>query len=192
MPLLERVGTGEGLDLSIQVRSAQGGAGRAIAEFRIYQRVLETGLPAGRSPDIVVVAIDGNCATFAKKRAEIQKVTRDPFRHMIVSACPDPHIERWYLADPNSFHEVVGNRPDVGTEKCERGHYKRLLRDAVTASGHLSTLGGIEFARELARKMNLYRAARRDPSFKAFLSDLSSKLKSLTHRKAEKEALNRR
>ena len=152
-----------------------------MEEFEKYQLFLDSGLPSGRSPDLLVVAMDGNCSTFTVKKSQIEGSTRGNFRHMLVSACPNPHIERWFLADPNSFHEVVGYRPDVGPEKCERGHYKHLLRSAVKEGGHIPTLGGVEFASELVTEMDFYRAGKNDASFKDFLDNLRNGLRSLRH-----------
>lgn len=178
-PLLARVAEEEGFETSLQFRSAQGGVARAMQEFRAYQRLLGRGLPSGRHPDLLIVAMDGNCSTFNAKRSAIQQETKENVRHMLVSACPNPHIERWFLVDPGSFHNVVGYRPDVASEKCERGYYKRLLSNAVKEGGHIPTLGGIEFARDIVEKMDLYRASKNDASFKAFLDDLRDGLKSL-------------
>ena len=58
------------------------------------------------------------------------------------------------MADPVSFATVVGTQPSVSRGKCERGYYKRLLNRTVIGAGHPSTLGGIEFGRELADAMN--------------------------------------
>ena len=80
--------------------------------------------------------------------------------------------------DPDSFHKVVGYRPVVGREKCEREHYKRLLSDAIR-KGINATLGGIEFAAELVEAMNLYRAGRSDSSLRAFVGDLRSRFREI-------------
>jgi hypothetical protein len=97
----------------------------------------------------------------------------------VVAACPDPHVERWYLDDPDSFHKVVGYHPIVGREKCIRDHYKKLLADAVRQGGHPPTLGGIEFADELIANMDLYRAGQNDSSLKNFIDELRAKLKNI-------------
>lgn len=180
-PLLHRVAEDEGFQLSLQFRNARGGVKRAMEEFEKYQLFLDSGLPSGRSPDLLVVAMDGNCSTFTVKKTQIEESTKENFRHKIISACPNPHIERWFLADPDSFHRVVGYRPSVGPEKCERGHYKRLLKTAVKEGGHIPMLGGVEFANELVAEMDFYRASKNDVSFKAFLDDLRSGLRSLRH-----------
>ena len=98
------------------------------------------------------------------------------FAPIAAVACPEPHIERWFFADPAAFQAAVGSAPAMPSRKCERGYYKRLLSNAVTAAGHPATLGGIEFARDLVEKMNLYEAGKAERSLKAFLDELESRL----------------
>ena len=177
--LANRIAREEQVALSVQARSARGGHPRAMGEFGTYQTLVEKGALASRAPDLIVVVIDGNCTTSRKKRAEIQNATRPRFLDRLVAGCPNPHVERWFLADPDSFHKVVGYRPVVGREKCEREHYKRLLSDAIRKGNQPATLGGIEFAAELVEAMNLYRAGRSDSSLRAFVSDLRSRFREI-------------
>ena len=177
--LARRIAREEQVELSIQARSARGGHPRALKEFGTYQVLVEKGILANRALDLVVVVIDGNCATSQKKRAEVQKATRPRLLDRLVVGCPNPHVERWFLADPDSFHEVVGHRPVVGREKCEREHYKRLLTDAIRKANQPATLGGIEFAPELVEAMDLYRAGRSDSSLRAFVGDLRRRLRGI-------------
>jgi hypothetical protein len=174
-PLVMRIAADEKAAVQVRVRSARGGHARAVQEFQLFQRLIEKGSVA--APNFVVVGIDGNCVTFVKKTQEILGATGANFQNRVVAACPDPHVERWYLADPDSFHAVVGYRPSVGKKKCLRDHYKGLLADAVRQAGHPTTLGGIEFAAELVAAMNLYRAGRNDHSLRAFLDDLRAQLR---------------
>jgi hypothetical protein len=174
---VDRVAREEEVSVVVRRRRARGGHGRGIEELELYQKLVEKGVTAGPPPDLMIVAIDGNCTTFAKKRAQILSATRDHLRDRIVVACPDPHVERWYLGDPDSFYEAVGHRPTVGKRKCARDHYKDLLARAVRAGDHPATLGGIEFAREIVQHMNWYRAGRSDASLKAFLDDLRGSLR---------------
>ena len=178
-PLVRRIAREEAVDVHIRFRSARGGHGRAIEEFRAYQQVVEVGAIGGPTPDLIVVAIDGNCASFTAKRTEIEGATRARFQNRLVAACPGPHVERWFLADPDSFHTVVGHRPTVGRAKCARDHYKQLLAKAIRDAGHPPTLGGMEFAAELVGAMDLYRAGRADRSLKAFVDDLRGRLRGL-------------
>lgn len=164
------------LGIRIRVRSARGGHGRAISEFQHYQRLFDSDDPGLGHADMVVVAIDGNCSPYAKAREAIQQATISSFTRRVVIACPDPHIERWYLGDPQSFETVIGYRPAVGPKKCVRHHYKRILADSILRGGNPATLGGPEFAAELVRAMDLYRAGRKNKSLKAFLDDLRTML----------------
>ena len=175
--LTNRIAREEQVALTLQARSARGGHPRALREFGAYQTLIEKGALAHRAPDVVVVVIDGNCATARKKREEIRNATRPGLLDRLVAGCPNPHVERWFLADPDSFHEVVGHRPVVGRDKCERGHYKRLLTDAIREGNQPATLDGIEFAAELVEAMNLYRAGRHDSSLRVFVDELRSRIR---------------
>ncbi|WP_419948272.1 hypothetical protein [Candidatus Palauibacter sp.] len=174
---MKRIAAEETIAVRCRVRSAVGGHPRAMREFEAYQRLWERGLFTG-IPDVLVVAIDTNCSTFAQTRSEIEEATLDELRALLVTACPNPHIERWFMADLRSFHRVVGYEPALGTAKCERGYYKDHLKDAVRRGGHPQTLGGIEFASALVEEMSLYRAGRADRSLKAFVDELRGKLRS--------------
>jgi len=110
------------------------------------------------------------------KRKEIERATIKSFFGKVVAACPDPHVERWFLADPDSFRTVVGYRPVIGRKKCTRGYYKDLLANAIRQGGHPAPLGGVEFAREIVEMMDLYRASTKDRALKAFLDDLRAAL----------------
>ena len=175
--LARRIAREEHVALSVQARSARGGHPRALEEFGTYQALVEKGALASLAPDLVVVVIDGNCVSSRKKREEIRRATRPVLLDRLVAGCPNPHVERWLLADPDSFHRVVGYRPAIGHEKCEREHYKRLLGDAIRKGNQPATLGGIEFAAELVEAMNLYRAGKSDSSLRAFVGDLRSRFR---------------
>ena len=175
--LVARIAREERVPVRVQARSARGGHPRALAEFGAYQTLVERGALADRVPDLVVVVIDGNCSPARKKREEIRKAARPRLLERLVTGSPNPHVERWFLADPDSFHTVVGHRPVVGRGKCERAHYKRLLADAIRQGKQPATLGGIEFAAELVEAMNLYRAGRSDSSLKSFVDDLRGRFR---------------
>lgn len=96
--LMQRIAEEEQVGLTVQVRSARGGVTRVFHEFRAYQTVVEKGAFAHRAPDLLVVAIDGNCATFSKRRNEIEKATRAELRGRLIAACPDPHNDSSFKA----------------------------------------------------------------------------------------------
>ena len=174
---IRRLAREEGKRIRIRPRSARGGHGRAIAELKLYQAAVRSGLLTDM-PDLVFVAIDANCRRLNQAWAEIDDNIEEPFQGRAVIACPDPHIERWYLADPESFVQVVGQRPRLGKKKCERGRYKSILASTIAAAGHPPTLGGIEFAQELVEAMDWYRAGKNDRSLRRFLGDAVARIKS--------------
>ncbi len=176
-PMVSRLAGEEQKAVSVQVRSARGGHGRAMDEFSLYQRaVLVGGVTA---PDVLIVAVDGNCSRPTVARSSVAKHIDSQFESRTIIACPDPHIERWYLADPDSFSAVVGARPRVGKKKCERGHYKAILSQTVAKAGHPATLGGIEFARELVQAMDLFRAGKAERTLKDFVQDVRNVMRRL-------------
>lgn len=175
--LVRRIADEEQCVSNIQVRSARGGEANVFAELRTYLTLVEKGV--AHRPDVLVVAIDGNCMTFARRTGEITDAIGPSFDGLAVTACPDPYVERWFLADPDSFYEIVGYRPVVKGQKCERGYYKQLLADAIRCGGHPAPLGGIDFAVDLVTRMDLYRAGKNDHSLKAFVDGLRTRLRNI-------------
>jgi hypothetical protein len=174
--LLLRIAEEEGRQIIPQPRSARGGHGRALAEFDLYQMVV---LSQTNRPHVIVVCIDGNCKGMVEARNEISGHIKRGIGNCVIVACPNPHIERWYLADPDSFHSVVGSRPTLGRRKCERGFYKRKLVQAIKDAGHPATLSGVEFAQEIVGQMDLYRAGRNETSLKNFVDQLRDFIRAL-------------
>ena len=174
-PLVERLAEEAGAESRTRVRSARGGHPRALAEFRLYQR-LDASRAPGSLPDLVVVAIDANCSPYAEARSRIRNAAASRLCDRLITACPDPYIERWYLADLEAFRNVVGRGPAVVEPKCERRHCKNLLRSAVRRAGHPGS-DGTDFAPELVRAFDLYRAGKADSSFGAFVGDFRAALR---------------
>jgi len=174
--LLERLAYEKRKGINIRIRSARGGHGRALSEFSLYQNSVLKGLVGMTIPDLLVIAIDANCKPFSKAKREIETKVHADYKDRAIFACPDPHIERWYLADPDSLKEVIGVRPNVGRKKCKRDYYKTILSKALISAGYPTTLGGIEFAREIVQAMDFYRAAKTERSLKIFIDDANAKL----------------
>jgi len=179
VPMLRRIAREEKVVVTPRVRSGRGGHGRAITELKLYQDLVRKGAAGTTDPDLLIAGINGNCSTLTKAKKAIEGATHDPFSNRLVVACPDPHVERWYLADPESFKEVVGDWPTVAKKKCARDYYKAALANVVRKAGHPATLGGIEFAQELVERMDLYRAGKNDRSLKSFVDDLRARLRAV-------------
>jgi hypothetical protein len=170
-----RMAREEGHSLDLRVVSARRGHGRVLEELRAFQLVLRK--LAAAVPDLFVIAVDANCQRFAKARQAIGDEIEVAIRERSVIACPDPHVERWFLADRAAVQAVLGVEARVPSRKCEKDYYKRLLADTVHRAGHTSSLGGIEYAEELVAALDWYRAAKGERSLKAFLDDLRSALR---------------
>jgi hypothetical protein len=170
--LLRRILGEADVSFALNVRSAVGGHGRALAELRTYQMAVRKNIGGLVRPDLLVVMIDANCnGQVAAKNAIRQEIIADRAGDVVI-ACPDPHIERWLFADPATFARVVGIDRQPGRRKCERGRYKALLKDAVLSAGHFPTLGGLEFAEDLVKEMDLHRAERNEPSLKTLIEGI--------------------
>ena len=175
--VVKRLGFEKQKSLHIRVRNARGGHGRVLAELKLFQRsFLKQITQLDELPDLLIVAIDANCQRFSKASKEIAKFVELEFTDRTVIACPDPHIEKWYLADDISFCQVVGLEPRRLKTKCARDRYKSLLSETIRAAGHPSILGGIEFAEDLVNAMDFYRAGKNNPSLHAFIDDLKRQL----------------
>jgi len=158
--------------IHLNVRSAVGGHGRALTELRTYQRAVLRGAAGLVRPDLLVVVIDANCKRVVDARNGVLEATTAGAAGETVVACPDPHVERWFFADPEAFARVVGVDQQPGQRKCERDRYKTMLRDAVSRAGHFPTLGGLEFAQDLVQEMDLHRASRNEPSLGALIDGI--------------------
>ena len=162
------------------VRNATGGRGKALGEFRLFLREMW-----GRfrlSYDILVVAVDSNCASYQERRNEIAHIVEQVgYPRPVVCAVPDPHIERWYLADPAGLRHAIGapHEPAVPAYKCERRWYKQALLDIFRAAGLSPQAGGAEYGGDIAAAMDLYLAGKTDSALKHFVDDLRAVLTSL-------------
>jgi len=179
--MVTRISLEEKLSVRPRPRTARGGHGKVLAELDLYMEILErSASPVGDPPpDLLVVTIDANCKKAAAARSDVLNHIMDAYRHITVVACPDPHVERWYMADPVSFQQVVGRQPVLGRRKCKRNYYKNKLAAVITDAGYPPTLSGTEFALKLVMQMDLYRAGKNEPSLGAFVEDLRTALRRL-------------
>jgi len=175
--ILERLAKEQNRKISIDFRQARGGHGRALTEFEFYQKNLQKGNCGLSLPDVVIVGIDANCKSYNVARQEIQGKIIPELKERTAIACPDPHIEVWYLADLKAIEGVIGIRPKMGQKKCQRDKYKSILKKAIKDAGFPATLGGIEFAEEIVLKMNIFDAGKQEAGFKHFIDELTAFLK---------------
>jgi hypothetical protein len=171
--LVQRVADDLMVAVTQDVRNATGGKGRVMAELQRYLRDVRVGCAPLHL--LLVVVIDGNCVSYQTKRQQIEQVKeRTGYPGTLLCAVPDPHIERWYLADAEGFSRAieVGEPPAPPTYKCERHRYKQALRQAFREAGIQPQLGGAEYAGEIVAQMNLYRAGQADAALKHFIDDL--------------------
>lgn len=167
--LLDRMAAQHQIVIDVQVRSATRGHGHMIDELKAFIKELQRGRAA--LPDLFLVARDANCLGYTDRVKEVTEVVAG-FQGLLATAIPDPHIERWLLIDPSAFREVLGQGCQPPDQKCDRDRYKQVLNDAVRAAGVEPLLGGLEFAEDIVRVMDLSRAERVDSSFAHLLRDL--------------------
>lgn len=173
--LLDRMSADHGVELRVASLSATGGITKVHYEFGLYLRDLEKGRLA--TPDMIVVATDGNCKGHTARRQEIQKVAAayPALAELVVYAIPDPHIERWLLVDAEAFREVLGRGCDLPQHKCEKDFYKRILAREVQRAGLKPILGGLEYAEDIVHAMDLAKVEQSEASFEKLLKELKGK-----------------
>ncbi|MYC31047.1 MAG: hypothetical protein F4X65_13300 [Chloroflexi bacterium] len=148
-------------------KSAVQGHGRVVQALEDFIKDLNN--QGGPYPHLVVVATDANCHGLNQRTREIQ---RTDIPVPVITAIPDPHIERWLLLDGAAFRSVFGrgcNAPDL---KCDRDRYKELLIREILAASVTPTLDGIEFAEDIVQAMDIDRAMQADLSLNRFVSEL--------------------
>ena len=165
--LVRRVADELGVAVRLDWRSAVRGHGRVVRELNDYLRDLAG--QGDRLPNLIIAATDANCSGLNERAKEIA-IPRAPAP--MISAVPDPHVERWLLLDGAGFKAVFGRGCNAPDQKCDRDLYKQRLTEAVRATGIIPSLGGIEFAEDIVKQMDIERAMRTDRSFRRFVDDL--------------------
>jgi hypothetical protein len=170
--LLQRFRDEQRVDVKSRFLSSQGGLSRMHGEFKDFLRDLARDRQS--LPDAVIVVVDANCQGYNERKAQMDRATAHyrQFEQIVSYAIPDPHIERWMLADPRAFQAVFGRGCTVPTVKCAKGEYKRLLREEIRQSGIEAPLGGEEYAEDIVGAMDLAQVETREPSLGLFLKSL--------------------
>jgi len=179
--LVERLAGEEGLRPTLQAPSARGGHARALEEFKVWQESFLNQTRHGL-PDVLVLVIDANCSGWNVAHGQLEAAIDEGVIPHHVVGCPDPHVERWYIADPAAFQRVVGVPPGRDQGKCERNVYKRLVEDAVRTAGVPLLTGTADLASDLVEEMDLFQAGKNQSSLGHFVSDLRGVLRRLVER----------
>lgn len=166
--LVKRIAEDLGVEVHLEWYNATGGYGKVVNEFQKYLRDIQR---QGALPDLIVVATDANCQGLNER---IKEVGGQDASVPIVHAIPDPHIERWLLLDGAAFKAVFGEGCSAPDHKCERNRYKERLVESIRDTDTLPTLGGIEYAEDIVREMDIERCVSADRSFKRFVMELRS------------------
>jgi hypothetical protein len=168
------------LQFDCRILNAKGGS--SIPSFRGFLN--DAAKQSNLKADLLIVGSDANCKGFAERRETIFAVAaKSPhfsqIFHEIVTAIPDPHIERWYLLDLRAITKASGVSLNVSTPayKCDKNHYKTLLRHAFRGTDVTPPLGGIEYGPIIAKSMNLYNAAKADPGLADYVDSTRAWLK---------------
>jgi hypothetical protein len=167
--LIKRVAEEKNQQVSIEVLNATEGS-KVWDELRQYLHECSRG--KWRIPDLLVVVKDGNCEGSQQVRRRIQELVRKcaPAIPQLVSAVPDPHIERWYLEDQKALKAVLpGARTQKLRYKCEKERYKNALLEAFYKAGIVPLSGGAEYGERIAQELD---PSRMDLSFQTFFREL--------------------
>ena len=179
--LVKRIAEDIGIDagkLFHDVRADHRGSG-LLPRLESFARQNPAQLMGGSR--ILLISLDGNCRGPNDRIKQVFKECpslrplKTPLLDRLVFAVPDPHIERWYLADQRAFNEAVGSAaaPEMPRYKCEQDFYKQLLRDSFAAANISTWAAGHEFGRPIAEKIDFKALERVDrKGFKKFADDL--------------------
>ena len=159
------------VEIDMTTYSVSGGYGRVISELKQYHRDLQSHQEA--LPHLILVGTDGNCKKPPEREQEIRQAISG-FTDFVISAIPEPHIERWLLLDAEAFKTVFGKGCPAPDKKCERDRYKRLLLNAILQAGSEPSLTNFGYVVDIVNAMNFQRMARRNDSLGRLLKALQN------------------
>lgn len=159
------------VEIEMTTYSVSGGYGRVISELKQYHRDLQSHQEA--LPHLILVGTDGNCKKPPEREQEIRQAISG-FTDFVISAVPEPHIERWLLLDAEAFKTVFGKGCPAPDQKCERDRYKRLLLNAILQAGSEPSLTNFGYVADIVNAMNFQRMARRNDSLGRLLKALQN------------------
>lgn len=169
--VLRRLDAEKRTGVKLRFLSAHGGLPRMQSEFTNFLRDLARDRQS--LPDAVIVVVDANCLGYTERKKQLDSAVEQypQFKHLVSYAIPDPHIERWMLADAGAFKAVFGRGCTIPQVKCAKDEYKRLLRKEMRESKIDAPLGGEEFAEDIVRVMDLGYVETNEASLGRFLKN---------------------
>ncbi len=173
--VLNRLAQENDVPIKVIPRSVRGGHGKVITECEQFIRDLKKGKEG--LPDLLIVVTDANCRGYLQRKNEISNVIDDAYKSFTLYAIPDPHIERWLLLDSAAFKSIMGKGCKAPDQKCSRNRYKQLLFEAMQEAGIIPPLGGLEYAEDIVKAMDLQRMERADDSLGKFLKEIQQRFK---------------
>lgn len=172
--LAERLANTYHVKINLIRYSVRGGQGKVINALKKYQQDLHRNQE--NLPDLIIVGTDSNCKGFLEQEREIHQAISD-YTNLVISATPEPHIERWLLLDSQAFKTVFSRGCPTPDQKCEQDRYKKLLLNAIMEAGMMPPLDGTERVADLVNEMDLQRMSQTDKSIDRFLSALQRRFK---------------
>ena len=83
------------------------------------------------------------------------------------------------MADPDAVRQVIGTQPPADPGRCERALCERMVESLLAESGAPILSDPMEYAPELVRASDLYRAGKGQPSLGAFVDTLRAALRAI-------------
>lgn len=171
--IVKKVAKDAGIAVTFDIRNASGGAPRMLAELRRFLRQYKK---AGYAEyDLLIVVQDTDCkGEGAVKNGVNSTLEKAEYLGETIVAAPDPHIEIWYLADPNAVQAVSGSDrlAPIPSGECDKDIYKHRMRNEFGDD----PLGGTERALSIVAAMDMYRAGRNVRSLGNFVQELRGAL----------------
>lgn len=148
-----------------------GGKGRALRDMRLFLRDIVSGELA--SPDLLILTVDADCEANTTRQRVDDLVQQAGYNGPLLLAVPDPHIERWYMSDPEALRTVSGstNLPALPAIRCRKDLFKKALRQIFVSAGINPPLGGTEYGDEIVERMDIFHARSNDGSLDRFFHD---------------------
>ena len=174
--LIKRLADEVGVSVQLELRNARGGASQLDQQFVQF---LNDNVALDQQLNLVVVIRDTDCVGVERIKTRYSGLARDSrYSGDVVIGAPEPHVECWYLSDPTALQRVLraDTQATVPDSKCGRDRFKRKLSQVVEDAHVSPLLGGIKYAEDIVKEMDIYRACSNVPSLDMFVRDLKRDL----------------